>query len=327
MVAENFARTGVAECQPQSETLVDEVLRGLRAHPKTISSLFFYDATGSGLFERICDLPEYYLTRAELDILREHAPEMSTLIGPDAMMIELGSGSSTKTKVLLDALPSLAVYVPVDISRSMLATSARVLAARYPRIEVLPICADFTGRFPVPAGSRPAARRAAFFPGSTIGNFDLPATVRLLQTIRDIVGPAGGLIIGVDVAKDPKVLQSAYDDSQGVTAAFNLNVLARLNREFGADFDLDAFVHRAPWNEAEQRIEMHLVSTRAQTVSICCHVIRFAAGETIRTELCHKYTSERFAEIIQTSGWNSSRVWLDSQERFSVHYLTVAASA
>lgn len=303
------------------EPFVADILAGLRESPKRISPIYFYDARGSQLFDRICELPEYYPTRTETAILADHGVEMARCMGDDALLVEFGSGSSTKTRLLLDRLPTLSAYVPVDISRTHLLNAAHGIAAAYPGLEVLPVCADFTQPFPVPKPARPAQRVIAFFPGSTIGNFDPPEALSLLRVMHEIVGPGGGLIIGVDLVKDPAVLVRAYDDAAGVTAAFNLNVLVRLNRELKATFDLASFRHRAVWNAAANRIEMHLVSTRAQRASVAGEPVEFAAGEPIVTEHCHKYTVAGFGARAAGAGWTARRTWLDERGYFSVHYL------
>src|SRR5882757_7071981 len=250
-----------ADWRVAAPSLVADVLRGLQGEPKRLSPTYFYDERGSQLFDEICELPEYYITRTETRILERHAREIADRIGENALLVELGSGASTKTRLLLDRLPNLAGYVPVDISRSHLMAAAQRISAAYPRLEVLPACADFTQTFPLPKPTRAPARVVVFFPGSTIGNFDTPAAIDLLKVTRRMAGTDGALVIGFDLVKNPAVLERAYDDSAGVTAAFNLNVLRRLNRELGANFDLRHFRHQALWVPAASRIEMHLVST------------------------------------------------------------------
>jgi dimethylhistidine N-methyltransferase len=297
------------------------VLRGLRAQPKRISPIYFYDARGSALFEKICELPEYYPTRTEMRILAAHGDEIARRIGDDALLVEFGSGSSMKTRLLLDRLPTLSAYVPVDISRSHLLAAAQGISASYPELEVLPVCADFTQPFAVPTPRRRAARVVVFFPGSTIGNFDPPAAVNLMRVMHGVAGPRGGLLAGVDLVKEKDVLIRAYDDAAGVTAAFNLNVLRRLNTELEADFDLTSFEHRAVWNQQASRMEMHLVSTREQHATLAGERIDFAAGEHIVTEHCHKYTIAGFAAQAAWGGWLARERWLDERGYFSVNYL------
>lgn len=303
------------------EPFVADVLEGLREQPKRISPIYFYDARGSKLFDQICELKEYYPTRTEMHILGAEGDDMARYIGEDALLVELGSGSSMKTRLLLDRLPTLSAYVPVDISRSHLLNAARGIAAAYPRLEVLPVCADFMQPFALPRPHRAARRVVVFFPGSTIGNFDPPQALSLMRVMHDIAGPRGGLLIGTDLVKDPEMLVRAYDDARGVTAAFNLNVLRRFNHELHTDFDLASFEHRAVWNAAASRIEMHLVSTREQRATLAGEPIDFAAGEAIVTEHCHKYTVAGFAAQAARAGWTQVQHWLDPHGYFSVNYL------
>lgn len=301
--------------------LVEQVLAGLRSTPKRLSPAYLYDQRGSQLFEAICELPEYYLTRTETAILARYAAQMAECIGEQALLLEPGSGSSRKTRLLLDALADLAAYVPVDISRTHLLEAARALQAAYPRLEVLPVCADFTQGFTVPPSRRPPSRVVVFFPGSTLGNFDAAEAIRLLELMRRAAGAGGGLLVGVDLAKDPAVLERAYNDAAGVTAAFNLNLLVRLNRELAADFDPGSFRHEAVWMPVESRIEMHLVSARRQSVHLAGESVEFAAGERLVTEHCHKYSAESFASQARTAGWTPRRSWRDARGYFSVQYL------
>ena len=306
-------------------SLIVDVLRGLRESPKRLSPTWFYDERGSQLFDEICELPEYYITRTETGILQRHAAAIAACIGENALLVEFGSGASTKTRLLLDQLPNLAAYVPVDISRTHLMAAAQRIAASYPGLEVLPAFADFTKAFTLPKPTRTPSRVVVFFPGSTIGNFDPPAAIELMRVMRRIAthpGTArGGLIIGFDLEKDPSVLERAYDDSAGVTAEFNLNVLRRLNRDAGADFNLEAFQHRAVWVPEAHRIEMRLVSTVPQTVTIAGESVSFAANEPLITEHCHKYTPEAFAIQAAAAGWAARRTWADSTDYFKVQYL------
>jgi dimethylhistidine N-methyltransferase len=317
------ARPAAAGSRPRAADwlLVEEVLAGLRATPKRLSPAYLYDRRGSQLFDAICELPEYYLTRTETGILARFADEMAACIGGRALLLEPGSGSSRKTRLLLDALPDLAAYVPVDISRSHLLAAARAVQAAYPRLEVLPVCADFTQRYNLPAPRSRPARVVLFFPGSTLGNFDPPEAVRLLACMRENAGTGGGLLIGIDLAKDRAILERAYNDTAGVTAAFNLNLLTRLNRELAADFDLACFRHEAVWVAAHSRIEMHLLSLREQTVHLAGQRVQFAAGERLVTEHCHKYTPQSFASQARAAGWVPRRDWTDTDGYFSVQYL------
>jgi dimethylhistidine N-methyltransferase len=306
---------------PAGDQLLAEVLAGLTAQPKYLYPKFFYDERGSILFDRICELPEYYLTRTETALLAEQAPRLIRALGPGLRLIEPGSGSSAKTRILLDAMQPPASYVCVDISHSHLMTAARALAQRYPGIEILPVCADFTQPFEIPDGTTSIESTLVFFPGSTIGNFDRTEGVQLLSMMCELAGADGRVLVGADLRKSPQILEAAYNDAAGVTAQFNLNLLARLNHEFGADFDLGAFRHCAPWVAAESRIEMHLVSLRHQTVHIGGLEIEFAAGESIWTESCHKYTHAQFAAMAKEANLGVEEVWTDKEERFSAQLL------
>ncbi len=301
--------------------LTAQVLHGLAQRPKRLSPTYLYDARGSALFELICRQPEYYLTRTELAIMRRYGAEIAQRIGSRALLLELGSGASLKTRILLDRLPDLAAYVPVDISRSSLGAATRAIRQSYPKLEVLPVEADFTRPFEVPAARAEAARTIVYFPGSTIGNFDTDPAVELLALARSLAGTSGALIIGIDLVKDRELLLRAYDDAAGVTAAFNLNILARLNRELGADFDTHSFRHAAVWNAAANRIEMHLESLVSQSVHLGGEEIDFDAGEPIVTEHCHKYTGSSFGALAARSGWRVRASWSDEQRLFSVLYL------
>lgn len=315
----------LCDYHPAQGSLISDLLRGLRSTPRQISPMYFYDERGSQLFDQICELPEYYVTRTELGILHDFGHEIARCAGSDVLLVELGSGSSNKTRAMLDRLSNVATYVPVDISRSHLLAAARSISAAYSQIEVLPVCADFTRPFALPKPTREYRDVVVFFPGSTIGNFDHDAAVDLLRAMRTTAGPRGALIIGVDLVKDVAVLERAYDDAAGVTAAFNLNVLRRLNKEFGADFVLGNFHHRAVWNPMHSRIEMHLISTRKQMVTFADQTIELGAGEPIVTEHCHKYTPESFRELAAAGGWLAKRMWTDEQKLFSVHYLEANA--
>jgi len=299
-------------------SLVADVLHGLHSTPKRLSPTYLYDERGSELFEEICELPEYYLTRTETHILERYAQEIAARIGENALLVEFGSGASIKTRLLLDRLPDLAGYVPVDISRTHLMAAARRIAAAYPSLEVLPACADFTQPFLLPKPRRKPSRVVVFFPGSTIGNFDHPAAIDLMKVMGSI---GDGLVIGFDLVKDPATLVRAYDDSAGVTAAFNLNLLRRLNRELGASFDLRRFRHQALWVPGASRIEMRLISTIPQSVMIADELVFFSAGEPLITEHCHKYSPRAFAEQAAEAGWVARQTWTDEQAYFHVQYL------
>lgn len=300
------------------------ILAGLRQTPKHISPKYFYDQRGSELFDRICEQPEYYPTRTELEILRQHGASIADAVGPRASIIEFGSGASVKIRLLLDHLDEVIAYVPVDISGAYMVEISHELQADYPDVEILPIHADFTKPFALPSLQRTARRNVVFFPGSTIGNFTPTEALSLLRVMRAEAREGGGLIIGVDLVKETATLEAAYNDARGVTAAFNRNVLERLNRELGADFDLERFRHRAIFNRDESRIEMHLVSTQAQTVTIAGAEIPFAEGESVITEYSHKYSLEQFAAMAAEAGFVNPRVWHDAQRLFSVQFFDVA---
>lgn len=307
---------------PPAGDFLADALAGLAAGQKTLPCKYLYDDLGSWLFEQICELPEYYLTRTELAITRAHAAELAAVCGLRVAFVELGSGSSTKTRQILHHLRAPAAYVPVDISRVHLLTSAEALAYEFPRLPIFPVCADFTR--PLPALELGADRTVIYFPGSTLGNFSEAEAVALLRNLADHIGDHGGIIIGVDQGKDTHALERAYNDSRGVTAAFNLNLLARVNRELGADFDLDAFHHRAIYDPAHHRVEMHLVSRRAQTVRLGPRVFHFRDGETIRSECSHKYSREQFSALAASAGLRVRQVWSDPNDLFCVQYLTPA---
>jgi dimethylhistidine N-methyltransferase len=302
------------------DTGLQEILDGLTQTPKRLPAKLFYDARGSALFEQICELDEYYLTRTELEILATHINEIAARIGPHRILLEYGSGASLKTRLLLDALELPAAYIPIDICESALAASHQVLSKSYPQLPIWPVCGDYTGELELPLVSS-SGLVVGFFPGSTIGNLDHPAAVEFLQSARGHCGPRGKLLIGVDLRKDEATLRAAYDDSQGITTQFNLNMLRVLNRDYGTHFRLEDFAHRAVWNEAESRIEMHLVSRCRQTVRVGSLPIRFEAGESIVTEHCHKYTLDQFERLCTSSGFQVEQVWIDSRERFSVQLL------
>lgn len=299
------------------------VVNGLSQPQKRIPSKYFYDKRGSQLFEQITRLPEYYLTRTEVALLRSHAAEFAELIGPHASLVEFGSGSSTKVRILLDALDAPSAYIPIDISRDHLIDSAKGLAVAYPELLVVPVAADYTQPLELPEIPNEVVR-IGFFPGSTIGNFSHAEAVDFLHTLATELGTDNGLLIGVDLKKDPAILHAAYNDAAGITAKFNLNILHHINRELGADFNLDGFTHDARWQPEKGSIEMHLVSTHKQTVRIDSHVFEFAQGESIHSEDSHKYTIEEFHALAAEAGWRAFRHWTDADNLFSIHYLRVA---
>jgi dimethylhistidine N-methyltransferase len=302
--------------------LRDEILRGLRGDVKTIAPKYFYDDRGARLFEEICEQPEYYLTRTELEILRGCAGEIGALAGPRCALVEYGSGAGVKIRLLLDALEEPASYTPVDISPRQLADVAATLGRAYPALPIRPVCADYTRPLDIPP-LPVRARRVGFFPGSSIGNFHPPEAIAFLRRVRQTLGRDGAIVLGVDRRKDAPTLHAAYNDARGVTAEFNLNVLARLNRELGADFDPSLFRHHAFYNDAASRIEMHLESLTPQCVTVAGERISFNAGETIWTESSYKYDDNSLRVMAAAAGFDVTRVWTDAQERFWVAFLSV----
>lgn len=298
---------------------LERVLAGLR-HPtqKRLSPKWFYDAEGSQLFDRITELDAYYLTRAELAIMDAYVEDMASEIGPDARLVEFGSGSSVKTRWLLRALHAPVDYVPLDISRQHLLDAAEALNAEFPALRVQPVVADYHQPITLPAPPRPAARTAAFFSGSTIGNFEPDEALAFLKRARRIVGDGGQLLIAVDLAKSPEVLERAYDDPEGVTAAFNKNALTHLNRRFAGTFDPTRFEHVARYNAELGRVEMHLRSTCAQTVVLGGASIAFAEGETIHSESSYKWDDDAFDAMLGEAGFAVRRTWKDEREWFRV---------
>ena len=300
-----------------------DVLNGLRAPQKHLPSKYFYDRRGSELFDVICELDEYYPTRCEMAVMDRFAGEMGEQIGAGAMLVEYGSGSSVKTRYLLDGLEDPVAYVPVDISGDYLQSTARKLARDYPHIEILPLCGDFTDDLVLPRPSRPASHAAVYFPGSTIGNF-LPAqAASLLRRITALCGSGGGLLIGIDLKKDVAIIEAAYNDRSGITAEFNLNLLRRINRELNADFDLNQFQHRAVYNRDLGRVEMYLISRRAQVVAVGRELIEFAPGEVICTEYSHKYMVDEFTAMASSAGLTIRRVWTDDKGYFAVLHFAI----
>jgi L-histidine N-alpha-methyltransferase len=319
----NNAAINILHMESSADDDENDILSGLREKQKRISPKYFYDDKGSRLFESICSQPEYYPTRTELGIMEANIGEISALIGPRASVIEFGSGSSVKTRMLLEQLTEPAAYVPVDISKEPLAQAASDIAAEFENLEVLPVCADFTQPFDLPSPRVTPDRNLVFFPGSTIGNFSRQEAVELLRVMRMEAKDGGGLLIGVDLEKSKEILEPAYNDSAGVTAAFNLNLLERLNREYDANFDLDSFKHKAIYDEEESRIEMRLVSLDKQAVIVAGERFLLNEGEFILTEHSHKYSVDRFASMSRTAGFSLNSVWTDPQDLFSVYYLDV----
>lgn len=297
--------------------LRQELLDGLSRPQKRLPSKLFYDAEGSALFDAICELPEYYVTRTELAIMRRHAGAIAMALGQDRTLVEFGSGSSVKTRILLDHMRP-AAYVPIDISGEHLQRTADDLRGRYPQLKVRPLTADFTA--PLPPLAATDERPVVYFPGSTLGNFEQDEALALLRGIRATAGDDGGLLIGADLRKPLELLLPAYDDASGVTAAFNLNLLRRLNDEFGADFRIETFTHRVVWNQALSRIEMHLVAREDLVFSIFGRRFALRAGETLHTENSHKYSPEQLASMARRTGFRVARSWCDAQDWFTVQW-------
>ena len=306
----------------QTSTFARDAIGDLSQHPKRLSPKYFYDATGSELFEAITRLPEYYPTRTELKILRDRGTEIAAIIPRGAALVEFGAGATTKVRLLLERC-AFGAYVPVDISGDFLNAQASALRKDFPALAVYPVAADFTAPFALPEEIA-AMPKVGFFPGSTIGNFEPHEACRFLRSARDILGKGAQMIIGADLEKDERVLRDAYNDASGVTARFNLNVLVRINRELGGNFDLSAFTHRAIYNRERHRIEMHLISKKTQTVRMLGTSFSFRPGESIHTENSYKYSIERFTAVARGSGWTVRESWTDPNRMFSVHALTVS---
>lgn len=306
---------------PRASRFREDVIEGLQLTQKTLVPKYFYDEVGSALFEAICALPEYYPTRTELALMEAHATAMAERLGPRCALVEFGSGASRKSRLLIAATRPC-VYVPVDIARETLRSAADGLHRSFPELPIVAVCADYSAAFDLPPLERYGpARRVMYFPGSTIGNFDPGEAIGFLRRLSQLAGPGGGLLIGVDLRKDKAVLDAAYDDPQGVTAAFNMNLLARINRELGADFDLRAFRHRAFYSEERGRIEMHLESCRDQTVRIGDRAFAFRRGETIHTENSYKFAVDEFQALANRAGFRARACWVDDASRFSIHYM------
>jgi len=306
---------------PAVADTLDVVRRGLRTKPKRLPSRLFYDERGSQLFEAICEQPEYYLTRAEIALMREHAGDIAAALGPDVRLVEYGSGSGIKTRLLLEHLPTPVAYVPVEISRSALLDSVATLSTTFPQVPMQPVCADFTQPLRLPVAVRSPRRTVIYFPGSTIGNFVARDAVAIMRLMRTEMGDNGAVLIGVDLKKDPALIEAAYNDAAGITSEFTLNMLVRLNREVGTDFDVTAFAHRAHYNPMAGRIETTLVSTRRQDVHVGNEVFAFGDDEAMQVEYSCKYSLEDFAELAHKAGLRVEHVWFDAEKQFSVQYL------
>lgn len=301
-----------------------EVWAGLEGRPKRLPSKYFYDARGSALFEAICAQPEYYLTRAELALMRAHVSDIAAVLGPEALLLEYGSGSGIKTRLLLEHLADPVAYVPVEISRSALQASVEQLGERFPEIEMLPVCADFTRPLVLPRPQRKQRRSVIYFPGSTIGNFDSRDAVMLLRHMHAEMGEGGAALIGVDLVKDPAVIEAAYNDAAGVTAEFTLNMLANFNRELDADFNLDAFAHHAHYNPMAERVETSIVSRRSQDVRVAGRTFHFEADESVLVEYSCKYSPASFARLAARAGLRVTQTWQDADGQFSLQLLVRA---
>jgi L-histidine N-alpha-methyltransferase len=308
----------------QPELFRQDVIAGLSQHRKTLPCRWLYDERGSELFEQITQLEEYYPTRVETGILRSNSAEIAAFVGKGASLIEYGAGAGIKTEILIAALDAPRLYIPVDISGDFLDQAVISLRHRFPKIGIWPIVADFTEDFEIPAGI-PVKGRSAFFPGSTIGNLDHAETISFLRRVHRHVGAKGTAVIGADLTQDPRTLRAAYNDRQGVTAEFNLNLLARINRELDGDFKLEQFAHEARWNSGNSAVEMHLVSLQAQTVSVDGQSFDFEAGETIHTETSRKYRVQTLSAIVESAGWYIEEMWTDPRQSFGVFGLASLA--
>jgi len=307
---------------PATSDLLSDVIAGLSSDPRTLPCKYFYDERGAALFRKICELPEYYITRTEIDILDRHRAEIASQLGPNIELIGLGTGAGTKTRILIEALERPAAYIPVDISEKQLRKSTALFGKILPDLEILPVCADYLQPVVLPSPHHKPARNVVYFPGSTIGNFEPNEALEFLRRIANVSGRGGGLLIGVDLQKDQSVIEAAYDDNARVTAQFNLNLLARLNREIGADFDLSQWRHRAIYNSEAGRIEMYLISVPDQTVHIGAREFHFRAGEKILTEHSYKHTPEGFIALARQAGFDFVKLWTDDARLFGVFYFS-----
>ena len=311
----------LVDLQPTPERIAADVVAGLSTSPKRLPSKYFYDARGSELFERITHQPEYYLTRVEIGLLESRLADIAAVVGPRLHVVEYGSGSGRKTELLLAGLDDPVAYTPIEISRAALLHSVARLEGRFAAIEMLPVCADFTRPVSLPQPGRAPRRRLAFFPGSTLGNFDRDESIHLLRAMRDTVGADGLALIGIDLHKETAVIEAAYNDAAGVTADFTLNLLVRLNREIGSDFDVAQFRHRARYSVERSRIETALGSQRDQQVRVNGQTFHFAEGEAMQVETSHKYTDADFAAIAAAAGWQVAESWNDPDNRLGLRLL------
>jgi len=317
------SRDAVIQDGAGSPAFLEQVLAGLSGTPRTLPCKFFYDERGAQLFRKICDLPEYYITRAELQILRLQGREIAAALGEQIELIGLGTGAGTKTRILLEDLPNPVVYIPIDISKEQLENSSARFRTVFPRLTILPICADYLEPFELPLPRPPSSRSVIYFPGSTIGNFEPAAAQEFLGRLAELVGHDGGLLIGVDLRKQASVIERAYNDSAGVTAAFNLNLLKRANGELGANFILQNWQHQAVYNPVHGRIEMYLISRCDQSVQFGKHKFEFKTGERILTEYSYKHSAEGFQRLAGNVGFTFQRLWTDSDQLFGLFYFTV----
>src|SRR5438874_12131694 len=311
---------------PATSDLLSDVIAGLSSDPRTLPCKYFYDEQGAALFQKICELPEYYITQTENYILSRYNGENKSQIGPNVELIGLGTGAGTKTRILIEALDKPAVYIPVDISEKQLRKSTAVFQKIFPNLEILPVCADYLQPVVLPSPRREAARNVVYFPGSTIGNFEPNEAMEFLRRIANVCRENGGLLIGVDLKKDQDVIEAAYNDRAGITAQFNLNLLAHMNREVGADFDLDQWRHRAIYNSSAGRIEMYLISEIDQFVHLDEHKFHFLRCEKITTEYSYKYAQEEFAALAGKVGFEFAHMWSDDARLFGVFYFTCSRS-
>ncbi|HEU0274886.1 MAG TPA: L-histidine N(alpha)-methyltransferase [Candidatus Udaeobacter sp.] len=306
----------------ETSDLLSDVIAGLSADPRTLPCKYFYDERGAALFQKICELPEYYITRTEIDILDRYHAEIAEQLGPNIELIGLGTGAGTKTRILIEGLEKPAVYVPIDISEKQLRKSSMRFQKIFPNLEILPVCADYLQPVVLPSPRRKAARNIVYFPGSTIGNFEPEEALQFLQRIANVCGRGGGLLIGVDLQKDQRVIEAAYNDEPGVTAQFNLNLLSHINRETGANFDLNKWEHRAIYNSEAGRIEMYLISGADQTVRIQDRQFHFHPGERILTEHSYKHTPQGFIALARQAGFDFVKLWTDDARLFGVFYFS-----
>src|SRR5215468_1208842 len=304
--------------------LLSDVIAGLSSDPRTLPCKYFYDERGAALFQKICELPEYYVTRTEIDILDRCRADIASQLGPGVELIGLGTGAGTKTRILIETLENPAVYIPVDISKKQLRQSTALFRKSFPTLEILSVCADYLQPVVLPSPRHKAARNIVYFPGSTIGNFEPDEAIQFLRRIANVCRGGGGLLIGVDLKKDRQVLEAAYNDSAGVTAQFNLNLLQRINRELDADLDLDQWHHRAIYNSEAGRIEMHLISKTDQFVHLNEHQFHFRRGEKIITEYSYKYSPDEFAAFAAKVGFNFVRMWTDDAALFGIFYFVTS---